>query len=137
MKIYLLYIVSVLIIFTSCEKEEDHHDHDHDEGDTTAPVIDLTSPSDSSVFHNGDTVFISGTVSDNGLHTGTILIKNDTTAFEYFNQLHEIHIGETAIIEYMYIVSGITQNEMATFTASYSDHTGNPAVLSRKMVFMP
>lgn len=113
------------------------HDHNHETGDTTSPVIDLISPYDSAVYHNGDTVFISGNVSDNDLHTGTLLIKNDTTAFEYFNQLHEIHIGETATIEYMYIVSGITQNEMVTLSASYSDHTGNPALLSRKLVFMP
>lgn len=139
MKFLIFFIFSLLVIFSSCNKDEETSDHNlhHSDDDTSLPVIVLYSPSDSSVYHNGDTVYISGTVSDNDLDTGIILIKNDTTAFEYFNQLHEIHTGGTATIEYMYIVSGISKNEMITFSVLYSDHTGNPSVLSRKLVFMP
>ena len=77
----ILALLLTTVLF-ACKKEEDHHDHDHDEVDTTTPVITINSPSDSLVYHNGDTVHMTGTITDNELHNGEIKIIDDTTAFE-------------------------------------------------------
>ena len=133
-----LFIVLLLTtVLFACKKEEDHHDHDHDEVDTTTPVVTINSPSDSMVYHNGDTVRMTGTVTDNDLHNGEIKIIDDTTAFEYYSYSQYVHETSSAVINFDYIVTGVTQNSAVTLSYTYDDHVGNSAVVRRKLIFMP
>lgn len=130
-----LFLLGIALI-SSCKKEHDH-DHNHDTNDTSSPVVTVNSPTDSTVYHNGDTVFISGSVTDNDLHGGTILLKNDTSAVEYLNQYHNVHQLTSANFSYQYILNGITQTEAVTLTVSYEDHIPNTNTVTRHLVFMP
>lgn len=136
----IFFISLISIYFISCKKEnaeEDTHSHETPTADTTIPVINLNSPIENSIFHNGDTVFISGTVTDNEMHSGTILLKNDTTSFEYMNQYHNVHGLSSAVINFYYVVSGISQNESVTLTLSYEDHAPNYGTALRHLLFLP
>jgi hypothetical protein len=131
-------IIGLLLttVLFACKKEEDHHHHD-DEVDTTTPVVTINSPSDSMVYHNGDTVHMTGTVTDNDLHNGVIKIIDDTTAFEYYAYYHYVHETSSATINFDYIVTGVTQNSAVTLKYTYDDHAANVAVVTRKLIFMP
>lgn len=128
-------LLAASVLF-ACKKEEDHHHHD-DTTDTTTPVVTITSPADSMIYHNGDTVHMNGTVSDNELHHGEIKIIDDTTAFEYYGYYHYVHETTSAVINFDYIVTGVTQNSAVTLSYTYDDHTANTAVVRRKLIFMP
>lgn len=127
-------LLSITCFLYACDREPDHV---HDTTDSSAPNLTLDSPADSSVYHNGDTVFITGNITDNELHGGTIILKNDTTAFEYLNQYHNVHQLTSANFSYQYILSGFTQSEAVTLTVSYEDHRPNTTTLVRHLVFMP
>lgn len=137
MKNTFLLLTVFTLIFSSCKREEDEDHHHHDTTDTSAPVISLNTPADSSVYQNGDTVFISGMVTDEEMHAGTIIIKDDTTLTEYFNQSHYVHDLTSAQINYIYIVNGITQNRAATLTVRYEDHAPNVGIATRRLIFIP
>lgn len=132
----LINLLVVVLLFSSCKKEEDDHNHG-DTDDTTFPVVTLNSPIQSSAYSNGDTVFITGSVTDNELHGGTIILKNDTSLVEYFNQYHATHQMTSATINYFYVVSGITQNEAVTLMVTYEDHVPNVTTVTRNLIFMP
>ena len=134
MKNIVLVILAVSILF-ACKKEEDQPQED--EVDTTTPVVTITSPNDSTVYQNGDTVHMTGTVTDNDLHNGVIKIINDTTAFEYYSYSHYVHETSSAVINFNYIVTGVTQNSAVTLAYTYDDHAANSAVVRRKLIFMP
>jgi hypothetical protein len=132
------FLILGLVVFSSCDKEADHdHGNNTNTSDTTPPVVTINSPVESMVYHNGDTVFITGSVSDLELHGGTILLKNDTSLNEYLNQYHNVHQLTNANISFQYIVTGITQNEAVTLTATYEDHTPNYSTITRHLIFMP
>ncbi len=128
-----LWLVCLVLIY-SCKREPDLP---IEEDDTTFPVVDILAPIESSIYQNGDTVFITGSVTDNELHSGTLLLKNDTTAVEYMNEYHNVHELSSASISYFYVVSGIIQNEAVTFTATYEDHFPNTTAITRHLVFQP
>jgi hypothetical protein len=136
MKNIILGLLAASVLF-ACKKEEDHHHHDDDTTDTTTPVVTITSPNDSNVYHNGDTVHMTGTVTDNDLHNGVIKIMDDTTAFEYYGYYHYVHETSSAVINFDYIVTGVTQNSAVTLTYTYDDHAANTKVVNRKFIFMP
>ncbi len=132
----ILGLLLTTVLF-ACKKEEDHQDHDDDEVDTTTPVVTINSPSDSMVYHNGDTVHMTGTVTDNDLHNGEIKIIDDTTTFEYYGYSHYVHETSSAVINFDYIVTGVTQNSAVTLSYTYDDHVANSAAVRRKLIFMP
>lgn len=134
MKNIILGILAASILF-ACKKEEDQLQED--EVDTTTPVVTITSPDDSLVYQNGDTVHMIGTVTDNELHNGEIKIIDDTTAFEYYGYYHYVHESSSAVINFDYIVTGVTQNSAVTLTYMYNDHVDHVAVVTRKLIFMP
>ena len=135
MKNIILGLLAASVLF-ACKKEEDH-DHHHDETDTTIPVVTISTPNDSTVYHNGDTVHMTGNVTDNDLHNGVIKIIDDTTAFEYYAYYHYVHETSSAVINFDYIVTGVTQNSAVTLTYTYDDHAANTKVVNRKLIFMP
>ena len=70
-----------MLHFTACKKDDDH---DHSSStDTDKPVITMSSPSDSMMYNNGDTMYIKGTVTDNSLHEllVTVLDANDSILY--------------------------------------------------------
>lgn len=136
MKRVFIILSSFVFVYASCKKEDDH-DHDHGTEDTTYPVVTVNTPADSSVYHNGDTVFIDALASDNSLHQGTVLIKDDTTAALYYDQYPYIHDLTSAQISYQYVVSGITQNSAATLSFNIEDHASHSTVVTRRLIFMP
>lgn len=135
----IIFILITVLFFFSCKKEnakEENHVQ-NEMTDSTTPVVVLNSPIENSVFHNGDTLFISGSVSDNELHGGTVILKNDTSSLVYLNQYHNVHGLSTATINFFYVVNGITQNESVKLTASYEDHTPNYSVQTIQLYFQP
>jgi hypothetical protein len=133
----LLFIFLVTTFFFACKKEEDH-DHNHDETtDTTYPVVTIDSPVENEMFHNGDTVHMIGLVTDNELHNGVIKIIDDTTAFEYYSYYHYVHETSSSVIDFDYVVTGVTQNSAVTITFTYDDHAEHVTVVTRKLMFMP
>ncbi len=48
-------------------------------GDTSNPVIQITSPAEGAVYNNGDTVKIRGLMTDESLHESLILIRDKSS----------------------------------------------------------
>lgn len=136
MKKVFIILSCFIFVYASCKKEEDH-DHHHDTDDSTIPVVTLTSPIENATYHNGDTVFITGSVTDNELHAGTIIIRDDTTLTDYFSQIHNVHQQSSVAINFQYIVSGITTNRAVTLSVTYEDHKPNVGTATRKLIFVP
>jgi len=136
MKPILIIFFFVPLLIISCEKDKAGLDEHHHEEDTTFPVVNLTSPSDSTIYNSGDTVFITGYVTDEDLHEGEITIIDDTSAFLYFTENPYVHGQDTAQINYFYVVN-VTQNRVVTLTVSYEDHTPHVSTVTRKLFFQP
>ena len=61
------------------------------ETDTNPPVVSINKPVDGNMFKSGDSVQITGDVSDEELHEMDIYVKNASTDSEYFHQTPYIH----------------------------------------------
>lgn len=131
-----IFILLSFSLLFACKKEPDPVVQD-DPSDTTYPVVSITSPSENEMFHNGDTVHMIGYVSDNELHNGVIKIMDDTTAFEYYGYYHYVHETSSSVIDFDYVVTGVTTNSAVTLTFTYDDHAANTTVVTRKLMFMP
>jgi hypothetical protein len=133
-----IFILLSFSLLFACKKEEDHDDdHAHDTTDTTYPVVTINSPTESEMFHNGDTVHMNGLVTDNELHNGVIKIIDDTTAFEYYSYYHYVHETSSSVIDFDYVVTGVTTNSAVTLSFTYDDHAANTTIVTRKLMFMP
>jgi hypothetical protein len=131
-----LFIAFLFSIY-ACKKAKDPAPPQPPPADTTVPVITLSSPANASVYHNGDTLKITGVVTDNDLHSGSIEIKDDTTAVVYFTASPYVHGLTSANINYSWIVTGITQNAAATITLQFNDHHPNVGVKQVHVILQP
>lgn len=128
-------IFLLIAVFATCKKDKQPEPAAVPVDDLTTPVITLSSPADSSIYHNGDTIFMSGSVTDNDLHAGIIEIKDDTTSSVYYSTAPYVHGLHTAVINFYWVVN-VSQNSKATLTVSYTDHYPNTGTVLRKLILL-
>jgi hypothetical protein len=90
--------------------------------DTNGPVITITTPSNNQVFISGNTINVTGRITDDyGLYRGTIRIINDATGGEIKGQVYEIHGLRTFDYNISHTTS-VTVPSDYTVVVSFEDH---------------
>jgi hypothetical protein len=130
-----IHITVVLVLLAACKKDKVEEPEDNTP-DPTSPTVTLSSPVENAVYFNTDTVFISGTVADNDLHSGVVEIKDDTTGQVYFTASPYVHGFTSAPIQYSYIVN-VVKDSKVTLTVTYEDHGPNIGQKIVHMTFKP
>lgn len=105
--------------------------------DTTAPGIAIFTPADDQVFSNGNTINVTGKVTDDyGLYRGTIRIVNDATGGVLLQQPYDIH----AILSYNFNINHTATASSPsnyTVTVTFEDHGNNISSKSVKIKVNP
>lgn len=123
---YMKFIYSLLLLSvfaTACKKEEDDHNH-NTTTDTSKPVINITAPSNTTMYNNGDTVKIRGTVTDNSLHELLIRIIKDSDGSELFRATPTVHDLTSYSISENW-KSSVSDHTNASIIISAEDHNSN------------
>jgi hypothetical protein len=111
--------------------------HIIDLNDTIPPALDIYTPTANQVFTNGNTIGITGKVTDNGgLYRGTIKITNDATGAVVKEQLYEIHGFQSYNFNISHTTSVTTASDY-TVTVSFEDHGYNTTTKSVKVKINP
>lgn len=113
---------SLVLVVTSCKKEDD--DHDHSSTDTTKPAVSISSPAAMQVYNSGDTVRIKGIVTDASLHELLIRIVKDSDQTELFRATPVVHDLTSYTID-TYWKSAVTDHTNASLIISVEDHSSN------------
>lgn len=108
----------------------------HEAIDNLPPVANITQPLNMSTYHNGDTLFVQGTVSDNddlhemyvGLHT-----PSDTL----FSATPDVHGLSSYTLDSLWVVTGISANTNAVFQLIVADHNENVDTTNLYLTLMP
>lgn len=147
-KISFLFAVAaattMAVSFSSCKKgctdpEAVNYDEDvkKDDQSCTYPAVELTitSPVSSDVYHNGDTINITGTASYyQEMHGYELYILNKTTG-DTVHHAHAHEHGASLTITSSWVVSNITaHSDMELNVDLILDHEGNTQ--SEKVAFM-
>ena len=107
--------------------------HVYSAGDTTAPVLAITTPTANQVFTNGNVITVTGKITDDlGLYQGTIRIVNDANGDVLKQQQYEIH----GILSYNFNIAyttAITAASDYTVTVTFNDHGLNATTKSVKV----
>ncbi|MEK7224727.1 MAG: hypothetical protein AAB221_03495, partial [Bacteroidota bacterium] len=105
--------------------------------DTTAPLLDIYTPTANQVFTSGSTITITGRLTDDlGLYRGTIKITNDANGDILKNQAYEIHGLRLYDFSLSYVTSVTTASDY-TVTVSFEDHGYNSVTKSVKVKVNP
>jgi phosphate-selective porin len=141
--LHIFYPLALTVIFTACSKggtpaeEDDGGPHVITPTDVTAPVIEILTPATDQVFSNGNTISITGKLTDDyGLYRGSIRITNDANGSVMKEQLYEIH----GLVVYNYNISyspAVAASSNYTITVSFEDHGLNTATKSVKIKVNP
>jgi Bacterial Ig domain len=143
MKRVRFYMV-LLIVLTgfSCSKGgneggDDDGTHVVSPNDVTAPVLVINTPTTNEVFATGNTINITGRITDDlGLYRGTIRVTNDANGELLKQQVYEIH----GVLSYNYNVSytpSVTVASNYTVTVSFEDHGSNATTQTVKIKVNP
>ena len=117
MKTKKFLIAFALIGFIACSKNG---------GDNEKPVINLTTPTANQQFTAGQTINITGTVSDNDeIHEVHVIVTNKTTSTEILHFHDHIDAKTYNINQSLVAAAGITYK----IHVEADDHTGNTAVV--------
>ncbi len=112
-------------------------DHIYNPSDTTAPVLDIYTPTVNQVFINGAVITVSGRIADDyGLYRGTIRIVNDANGSVMKEQQYEIH----GVLSYNFSINytaAVTVASDYTVTISFEDHGLNAVTRSVKIKVNP
>jgi hypothetical protein len=137
------FFMGCIIILTAampgCSKSSDPPGtgpHIIDLNDNTTPVVDIYSPANNQVFSSGDTIKISGRITDNGLYQGYIRIINDANQAILKEQLYEIH-GFQLYNYYLEYKTSVTVASDYTITVQFEDHGLNMGSRSVKVKVNP
>ena len=105
--------------------------------DTIAPQITINTPAASQNFNNGNTISITGKVTDDyGLYRGSIKVVNDANGMVLQNQLYEIH----GFLLYNFSLNHLATTSVVadyTITVSFEDHGNNSSSRSVKIKVNP
>lgn len=95
-----LYGIFLIALLCACKKEA---------GDTSRPVIALTSPTDHQTFAAGQTVTISATITDNDeLHEVHLYVKNKSTGAEVLHLEEHTDVKSYTLLKTFTAQVGIT-----------------------------
>ena len=139
--IILLATISVLVY--SCSKggapvdDGNGNPHIENPSDTTPPVITIATPSENQVYNSGNTIHMTGRISDDlGLYRGTIKLVNDANGLVLKEQAYEIHglLGYNFSLSHTAVVTAASDY---TVTVSFEDHGLNTVTRSVKVKVNP
>ena len=145
MKRYIFYVLlAIAVIGFSCSKGGDAGGNDDGGGphivspnDVTAPVIVINTPIANQVFSNGNSISITGRLTDDlGLYNGSIRITNDANGEVVKQQLYEIH----GLLSYDFNIShiaSVTAVSNYTVTVTFQDHGLNTTTQAVKIKVNP
>jgi hypothetical protein len=144
--IILLPAIAVLVLLIACSKGGSSSGGTHTGGggtgggggsvtDTTAPVLDIFTPTGGQIFNTSTAVSITGKITDDlGLYRGTIRITNDATGLIWREQAYDIHY----VLSYNYNLSEVISTPGDyTVRVSFEDHGSNAAAKSVKIKVNP
>jgi len=141
--IILLATISVLVY--SCSKggapvddgNGNGNPHVENPSDTTPPVITIATPSENQVYNSGNTIHMTGRISDDlGLYRGTIKLVNDANGLVLKEQAYEIH----GLLAYNFSLSHTAAVSAAadyTVTVTFEDHGLNTVTRTVKVKVNP
>ncbi|HEX2630928.1 MAG TPA: hypothetical protein VHM26_18055 [Chitinophagaceae bacterium] len=140
----LVIIISIVsaVIFIACNKggygpPEDNGPHVINPSDTTAPTIDIYTPTDAQVFASGNAINITGKVVDSGgLYRGSIRVIDDANGNVLKDQPYEIH----SVVSYNYAISytpSVSSVSNYTVKVSFEDHGLNVTTKTVKVKINP
>jgi hypothetical protein len=133
------FVFVLFIACISCGKGgtiDDEPPHLIDVSDTTYPEVSVTTPTDNQAFTSGSVINVKGTVSDNSLYQGSVIIRNDATGAIVKEQYYEIHY----IPSYNFNVPCTIAVNAATdytVTVKFEDHGWNQTVKTVKIKVNP
>ncbi len=136
--------VAFVVLLAACSKGGSSSSDDGGGGthipspnDTTAPLLDIYTPTANQVFTSGSTITITGRLTDDlGLYRGTIKITNDANGDILKNQAYEIHGLRLYDFSLSYVTSVTTASDY-TVTVSFEDHGYNSVTKSVKVKVNP
>lgn len=123
--------LAIMFSFAACSKSgsgsDDDSNHLFSANDKTPPEILIFTPSAGQVFSNGNSINITGRITDDlGLYRGTIKIVNDASGNTVMSQSYEIHGLRLYNFNINHPVSVTTSSDY-TVTVSFEDHGANTA----------
>jgi hypothetical protein len=126
---YIVVWAIAIILISSCSKGGSGTDDGSGGGphvvittDSTAPVILIFTPTANQVFTSGNTINISGRLTDDlGLYRGTIQVTNDANGMILMNQAYEIH-GQLLYNFNINHTASVTTSSDYTVTVAFEDH---------------
>ena len=130
----------LVIAVTSCSTNggipPNDDPHGLDLNDYTTPVVDIYTPTDNQVFVSGDTIRITGRVTDNGLYQGFVRISNEANSAILKNQEFEIHGFQFYNFNIEYKTS-VTVASDYTVTVQFEDHGRNAGIKNVRVKVNP
>lgn len=144
MKAVAVFISILVTAFfaVSCSKgsagtDNGDDNHNPNPSDTTAPELTVNTPVASQVFNNGNTISVTGRITDNlGLYRGSIRIVNDADGVVVKEQLYEIHGLPVYNFNLGHIVAVPAASDY-TVTVWFEDHGYNGVTKSVKIKVNP
>ena len=129
---WILFLAGLCFFGLSCSKDREENDpnngpdpHVYNPVDATAPTITINTPSVNQVFSSGNTITVSGLVSDDyGLYRGIIKIINNANGVEVKQQAYEIHGLKNYNFSLSH-VSSVTAPADYTVVVYFEDHGYN------------
>ena len=104
--------------------------------DDSYPVVEITTPANNQAFRSGNSVNITGTVSDNSLYQGTISIRDDATGTIVKEQYYEIHYIPVYNFNVSYTFS-VTAPTDYTVIVKFEDHGQNKTIKAVQVTVTP
>lgn len=141
---HIFYCAILMVFFTACSKDGTTTDDGSGTGphvltpsDITAPVIEITTPTNNQVFTSGNMINITGKLTDDyGLYRGSISIINDADGLVLKEQLYEIHGLVTYNFNINYTAT-VAASAVYTVTIAFEDHGLNKTIKSVKVKVNP
>lgn len=140
---HIFYWILLLTIFVACSKGGTISDdsgtgpHEVTPSDTIAPVLEITTPTASHVFTSGNTISVTGRITDDlGLYRGSVRITNDANGGLLKEQLYEIHGIKLYDFNVAYPAT-VTTLSNYTVTVTFEDHGLNETSKSVKVKVNP
>lgn len=139
------FLLVLIIVFVggSCSKGGDANGSADDSPhvvtptDNVVPVLDIYTPTPNQVFSNGNSINVTGKISDDlGLYNGSIRITNDANGELVKQQLYEIH----GVLSYNFNIThtaSITVVSDYTVTITFQDHGLNSVTKTVKIKVNP
>ena len=138
--------LGLLVLICSCSKGGGDTDgtgnggndpHVYNPTDVTAPTISINTPLANQAFTSGNTLTVSGTVSDDlGLYRGQIRIIDNENGVEMKQQAYEIHGLKSYNFSLNYILN-VTAVKTYTVAVFFEDHGYNPGNRSVQVTVNP